>query len=245
MSLFNNKKMNGIELTPTDYISFGFDTARKIANGIVEDNTPKQDDSEWVWVKGYKGTDKDMRCHGGYQFELAKQFDMPDGAKIEACASGFHLCLDLRDVFDYYNVGNGNRFFEVRALVRKKDYARYGKSNSPHDYILWNPSMANKLAARSIIFMRELTRDEVLTERIHLNELKTWTDEDKDICMLIGFDAVHAKRRTRTLTELGYSEPLADFIVKTNKYDLAFALGSQPNLTMADICHILFGDKKG
>ena len=63
-------------------------------------------------MKGYKGTDKDMRCRG-MQYEIGKTFHA-DG-KIEVCDNGLHFCIRLTDVFDYYKHGNGNRFFEVEA----------------------------------------------------------------------------------------------------------------------------------
>ena len=63
-------------------------------------------------MKGYKGTDKDMRCRG-MQYEVGKTF-YTDG-KIEVCDNGLHFCTRLKDVFDYYKHGNGNRFFEVEA----------------------------------------------------------------------------------------------------------------------------------
>ena len=63
-------------------------------------------------MKGYKGTDKDMCCRG-MQYEIGKTF-YADG-KIEVCDNGLHFCIRLTDVFDYYEHGNGNRFFEVEA----------------------------------------------------------------------------------------------------------------------------------
>ena len=63
-------------------------------------------------MKGYKGTDKDMRCRG-MQYEVGKTFHA-DG-KIEVCDNGLHFCIRLTDVFDYYEHSNGNRFFEVEA----------------------------------------------------------------------------------------------------------------------------------
>ena len=47
-------------------------------------------EEEWIWVTGYKGTDKDMKCRD-YQYELGKQHDMPEGTDITMCYSGFHF----------------------------------------------------------------------------------------------------------------------------------------------------------
>ena len=81
-------------------------------------------EEEWIWVEGYKGTDKDMKCRD-FQYGLGVQYDMPEDQEIQECESGFHLCLYLSDVFHYYEVGCGNRFFKVKALVRKVDKESY------------------------------------------------------------------------------------------------------------------------
>lgn len=65
---------------------------------------------EWIWVESYKGTDKDMKCRD-YQYELGVQYDMPEGQTIKECESGFHLCLSLKDVYGYYDISDGHRFF--------------------------------------------------------------------------------------------------------------------------------------
>ena len=62
---------------------------------------------EWVWVTGYKGTDRDMKCRN-YQYEMGKLHQMPEDEVIVDCASGFHLCLNMNDVAKYYEIGNGH-----------------------------------------------------------------------------------------------------------------------------------------
>ena len=90
-------------------------------------------------MKGYKGTDKDMRCRG-MQYEVGKTFHA-DG-KIEVCDNGLHFCIRLTDVFDYYEHDNGNRFFEVEA-----------------DGII--DSDGKKSAASELTIIRELTDIEI------------------------------------------------------------------------------------
>lgn len=195
---------------------------------------------EWIWVEGYKGTNKDMTCRD-YQFELNKQFDMPEGADIEDCKSGFHFCKDLKDVFDYYSIGNGHRFFRVRALVRKKDYEEYGKEKSPasngnsYYYIFASlaPAMRDKLAAKSIQFLYELTPDEVFAPLCnHDKELLTWTTEEKRLAMEQGINYVKHIERVNTLVSLGYSDAFATYLVDHSKYEKAYAVGTQTDLSM-------------
>ena len=123
----------------------------------------KPREEEWVWVDGFKGTDKDMKCND-YQYEMGKQHDMPEGEEIVECKSGFHLCRELMDVFHYYPIGDGRRFFKVRALVRKKDWENEYVSCSDCD---WSHAIRrDKLTSKSIIFERELTPDEIITDRM-------------------------------------------------------------------------------
>ena len=51
-------------------------------------------------IIAYKGVDKDLKCHGGFQYELDKEYEM-DGP-IKACSRGFHACERPLDVFNHY-----------------------------------------------------------------------------------------------------------------------------------------------
>ena len=62
-------------------------------------------------MKGYKATDKDMKC-SGFQYELGKWYEH-EGELIE-CQSGFHFCEYPSGVWAYYG-GEGVRVFEVEA----------------------------------------------------------------------------------------------------------------------------------
>jgi len=62
-------------------------------------------------MKGYKATDKDMRCRG-FQFELGKWYEY-SGELIE-CASGFHFCEYPSGPWAYYS-NPGTRIFEIEA----------------------------------------------------------------------------------------------------------------------------------
>ena len=182
-------------------------------------------EEKWVWVTGYKGTDKDMRCMNDFQYEIGKTYDMPDGAEIQACSSGFHMCLKLEDVFDYQRIEKGNRFFEVRALVRESDRDNYGKN------WVWAPG-GNKLAAKSIEIVRELSVDEILA---HIPEAAEWPDEIKELALEKNVDAAKTEGKVYNLVNMGYSIELAKYICNdTHKsgYELAVALDTQPGISM-------------
>ena len=189
----------------------------------IEPISQEKPAEEWIWVEGYKGTPKDMKCHD-YQYELGIRYDMPEGAPIVTCASGFHLCLELKDVFNFYGVGDGNRFFKVQALVRKTDYDEYlGKGMAIR--IFYD---TKKLAAKAIIFESELTPDEVL---IHVGG-QDLPEEYKNLAMEKSLTEALARYQLNTLVEDGYSAAFAGYVVKKNKFDAAHAVASMNDLSL-------------
>lgn len=231
------------------------DLAEKVADKLeewtekVEDKVepePVKPAEEWIWVDGYKATDKDMKCRD-YQYTLGEQHDMPDDAEIKECESGFHLCKDLRKVFEYYDIGSNHRFFKVRALVRKSDYERLGEETeeykecrkSMYAWINYPNRYYDKLAARSIIFERELTPDEILCDRIDVNE---WSEEHKRLALSVGIDLACKHMQAEELVELGYSQTFALLVVNAgiDKYETAKAVASQSGLSMDMKCWMIF-----
>lgn len=205
---------------------------------VKPDKTPKiKLDDQWVWVTGYKGTDKDMKCRG-YQYELGKVHVMPDDEEIQTCLSGFHLCEKLRDVYGYYPIDEGNRFFEVRALVRLKDTT---------DSYPWNITYGgggDKFAAKEIVFLRELTVDEIF-DAYGGDDVKDFTKADKNLAISRGIRYVYTTKKTKELTMLGYAEKTAKYIVDNGMYEKAAALGHQTDMSMNTRMLILFDCVKG
>jgi hypothetical protein len=189
----------------------------------INETTPPE--KEWIWVEGYKGTDRNMCCRD-YQYEMGKQFDMPEDTEIEECECGFHLCLTLKDTFKYYRVRDGHRFFKVKALVRKTDRQKYGTKN----YDLWGYYIGehDKLVAKSIIFTLELTIDEIL-ESIGGTDLP---EQYKPLVIEHSLSHAYDKYHTDTLVEDGYSQAFASHLAQSNKFDVAHAIGSQKDLSM-------------
>ena len=177
---------------------------------------------EWVWITGYKGTDKDMKCRD-YQFELGKQFDMPEDADIQLCCSGFHMCQNLKNVFNYYGIGKGNRFFEVKALVRR--YNKNGHYTYEHHY--------DKMTSKSITFVRELTADEIFKSAVgEYGFTANWTTEQKELALKTTINNVKTIIRTEKLVDLGYSEAFATFVVENGADGIACTMTSMPDISM-------------
>lgn len=228
-----------------------------VAFGTADLASKVRDDEEWIWVEGYKGTESDMKCRD-QQYEIGKTYVMPEGSDIKLCESGFHFCLGLIDVFSYYAIGRGRRYFKVKALVRKSDFENAAapktelKKNSMFDYwamaattltsntmFVADKEPEDKLTAKSIEFIRELTVDEIFANTYG----KDWSEEDKKLALEQGMDHVYdlieqrereikQQKQQDELVELGYSRPFAAYIVKNGYYDEAYAVGTQSDLSM-------------
>lgn len=210
----------------------------------VSKETKVNKNEEWIWVEGYKGTDANMCCRG-YQYELGKQFDMPEGDKVELCEGGFHLCPSLKDVFEYYRIGDGHRFFKVKALVRKEEFedatGTPAARSSSSDYMTWLHAMmfrGNKLTSKSIEFVSECTMDEIFSA-YKKGKFNSWSKKDKKLALEKGIRHVENmriekenKKKVKALVDLGYSEVFSGYVIKKGHFDVAYAVGSQQGLSM-------------
>lgn len=206
-----------------------------------EEKKAEKLNDEWIWVEGFKGTNKDMTCRA-FQFEYGKVFEMPADTSIVECESGFHLCLKLDDVFSYYRIGDGHRFFRVRALVRKSDVSEYGvRPTNPYkegtmQSAMWGLQQAcllgnasrDKLAAKAIEFICELTPDEILAS----TDMKDWSSAEKFLALATNKEHVLKLREVDTLVSDGYSKPFAELIVDQKRFRVAHSVASQQDLSM-------------
>ena len=109
----------------------------------VDDRYFEAIDGDWIWIDAYKGTDANMCCLGKqYRMNVThkRKTDVALGVK------GYHVCADLKHCFKTYDYNFSNRFFKVKALVKKSDY----------DYR--NPNNTT-LVAKEIKFVEEITND--------------------------------------------------------------------------------------
>lgn len=209
------------------------DNSKVILDDIVDKRIEeKKSEENWVWVTGYKGLDKDMKAYNDFQYEMDQLYIMPDGEPLRACHRGFHMCLKLEDLYNYKSIGDGNRFFECKALVREKDLEKYGTPT----FI----GKIDKLAAKSIRLVRELSIDEILDYK---SECALWPEYIKK--MAIDKSVVEAEKEWRivNLTRMGYARPLAEYICNHcdgSGYDLAVALDAQTDISMDTKVNAIF-----
>ena len=193
-------------------------------------------EEEWIWVKGFKGTDKNMRCQD-YQYELGKQFDLDEDVEPVVCSKGFHFCKSLENVFRHYKIGDGHRFFEVEALVRKSDLDPKKKNYAKYANVAWSPYHTSsryddKYAAKSIRFIRELTVDEVF-ESVTDSDAQEWDKAQKKRAMETSIAAVRKEVREFELCAAGYSPAFSKYIAgDTGRYNTAMAMASLPDVSM-------------
>ena len=214
-------------------------------NAPIKDNITQEDianaiktleEEEWIWVRGFKGTEKDMSCKG-YHYELGKQFDLDEDLEPSVCHNGFHFCKELINVFRYYKIGDGNRFFEVEALVKKSDLDPKKKEYAKYANAAWNlyhtsSQYDDKYAAKSIRFIRELTVDEVF-ETVTDSDVREWAEEQKKRAMETSINTVRKDIRAFDLCAAGYSPAFAKYIsVDAGRYATAMAMASLPDVSM-------------
>lgn len=203
----------------------------------VKEESNAETGEEWIWVDGFKGTDSEMKCRD-YQFKIGETFTVSDEKDVKLCEHGFHLCATLKDVFNYYPIGDNNRFFKVKALVRKKDYdslyCNYSLAMSAYP-----PIPKDKLAAKSIVFIEELSADEILKNRVP----KDWTDEQKNLAIRIGIEGVEELINVEKLVSIGYSETFARYCFNNGLTDIALTVGSQEGLSMDMKVWAIFNSK--
>ena len=83
-------------------------------------------------ITAYKGFEKDLTCRG-YQYEVGKEYEMPEGGVL-VCHAGFHACESPLEVLDHYFLDkdcNIARYCEVEqsgALDREKDSTKVASS---------------------------------------------------------------------------------------------------------------------
>ena len=104
----------------------------KQQESMVESKSPGK---KYIWVEGFKGTQENMCCTVTYpkmcEFSInherkTEQYELNVPKILEGDPAvgrnGFHFCKDLDDVFRYYPFDFHNRYFKVKALVKKEEY---------------------------------------------------------------------------------------------------------------------------
>lgn len=175
-----------------------------------------QEQEEWVYVEGIKGMTEDMKGYDNFQFEVGKTY-IKDGL-IEICKNGFHLSLNLEDVLHHYGICKGNRFFKVRALVRKKDLDEYGTITEVDNFFYGKQKIIkNKLVSKEIEILEELSDEELFEEYKKIESGKSrWIEDIDDFkyCRKHGENKLAEDKLNVKLIVLGVNELLVNILTK-------------------------------
>ena len=175
-----------------------------------------QEQEEWVYVEGIKGMTKDMKGYDNFQFEVGKTY-IKDGL-IEICKNGFHLSLNLEDVLNHYGLCRGNRFFKVRALVRKEDLDNYGTITEVDNFFYGKQKIIkNKLVSKEIEILEEFSDEELFEEYKKMESEKSrWIEDIDDFkyCRKHGENKLAEAKLNVKLIVLGINELLVNILTK-------------------------------
>jgi hypothetical protein len=212
------------------YASFSADPIK------APESKEKTVEEEWVWIEGYKATDKDMKCKG-YQFELGKTFTHE--GELIGCKSGFHFCPRLNDCFGYYKIGNGNRYFKVRALVNL--HQKYGYTMPGYPSLCGTGFMrdTDKRVAKKIEFLEEISPEEIIKILYPASHTEMSEKLKSDIIQFGAAQAFTFKAIDELKETNIYSAEMIDIIVASDKIKLAYALAKE-NISQDTRLTILF-----
>ena len=175
-----------------------------------------QEQEEWVYVEGIKGMTEDMKGYDNFQFEVGKTY-IKDGL-IEICKNGFHLSLNLEDVLHHYGICKGNRFFKVRALVRKEDLDKYGTVTEIDNFFYGKQKIIkDKLVSKEIEILEELSDEELFEEYKKMESGKSkWIEDIDDFkyCRKHGENKLAEAKLNVKLIVLGVNELLVNILTK-------------------------------
>ena len=79
---------------------YAFFYCNKLKNVVIGDKVYKKHKVIKNKCKAYKAFNADMTCRD-FQYEEGKTYEIKE--KPELCKCGFHACLSLKDVFNYYD----------------------------------------------------------------------------------------------------------------------------------------------
>ena len=115
-------------------------------------------------IISYKGFDKDLECRG-FQYEIGKEYELPNGETVSVCSHGFHACESPLEVLDYYFLddnANLSRFCEVE---QSGEFSKEKFYNS------------TKIASSKIKIKREITFADLI--KLGLEWIKEKTSQEK------------------------------------------------------------------
>lgn len=182
----------------TEQETIKFEPSEEVNTNTEEEKKIKETDQqeEWIWVEGYKGIDKNMMCRD-VQYELNKTFKYE--GEISLCDSGFHFCRDSNDVFGYYDLLSGNRFFKVKALIKRSK----NRSINNQIYSIYSYISDSKMVAKEIILIKELDYKDL---KINIEKRYPMIETEEEYINCDDYDSLCKHKFLSKMKKLGFSE---------------------------------------
>ena len=102
-------------------------------------------------MKGYKAFNPDMTCcpvgSDPFQYEVGKEYSLPEGSPLVLCKSGFHFCPNVHFVYHWYPESFTTRVCEVDALGKVRIH-----------------KFSDKCVTDRIHIVRELSPEEIILQ---------------------------------------------------------------------------------
>lgn len=195
----------------------------KQQESMVESKSPGK---KYIWVEGFKGTQENMCCTVTYPkmcgFSInherkTEQYELNVPKILEGDPAvgrnGFHFCKDLDDVFRYYPFDFHNRYFKVKALVKKEEY---------------DNRLFAALAAKEIILYEEVfpeyeeVKQDLKCTSKRYHEPYQFTEEDFNGAKEMGKEVYFKNKFIGALVKLGHSHLLSELVVEQCSCDVAY-----------------------
>jgi len=168
--------------------------------------------TEWEEVEGYKATDENMMCQD-FQYELGKIFSIPE-EEVNLCSSGFHMCQELKDIFNFYNLSPENRFFKVRATI-KKEYTVYSENRREIRGSGGFFYVHDKDVAKEITFLEELPIEKIEPFILMKYPLLTDLEKEWNLDFINHYKENTIKKYVSKIMEVSnFSESLCSYIIR-------------------------------
>ncbi len=131
-------------------------------------------------IKSYKGFCKDLTCRG-FQYEIGKEYELPENEEVNVCYSGFHACESPLEVMCFYFLNKDCEIARFCEVEQSGDFSREYNGST-------------KVASSKIKIVRELSLDELIEIGTKwLEERATESDGEHDKCAQIGSSGRYAK----------------------------------------------------
>ena len=195
-------------------------------------------------IVAYKAFGNNFSCRD-FQYEVGKEYHI--NGDVEVCKKGFHACIDLMDVFDYYSMSN-SRFAIVKMWGDVLfDIDKICASNIEIVEELSLKDIVERYASSKLDFMNKTYHDCII---LRISEMESYTNGDGNhIISNHNRKKILSKGVLNTIISNGVSNTIFDLgdFSTINCNDIGtrlVSIGCNKKITLMDSSTaVLYGDK--